>query len=434
MGGFLLPEAGIRGEGRGGTGGGSPLRAGFWLPTFSAAILLLGGLTPATDANALWSDRLELFVSEAVIHDDNVFRISSQSDPAAVLGSSSKGDTYRTSSLGFNLDVPVSRQRFQGGLTLNNTNYDRFTVLNFDGYDGRAIWQWQIGNELSGQLGYTEILALSSLANIQSGVQSSTPNPLKSQRTFFNAAYMLTPRWRLRGEVSRLEQSNGIPEFQVNDIGIDGTDLTASYVTPANNQVGLNMRVEEGRFPNGQMVAGSVIDNAYRQRSGAVVADWRLTGHSHVSVRAGWINRDYEQLLQRDFNGRTYHVAYDWTPTGKFSLTATALREISAYEQVNTSFVLVKGIALRPTLRLTEKIGILGNLEYNDREYLGDPRLLLGAVPPTERVRVATVTASYRPFRPVTLEMNWRRESRSSTIAFGDYVADIVGVSARLAF
>jgi hypothetical protein len=194
------------------------------------------------------------------------------------------------------------------------------------------------------------------------------------------------------------------------------------------------MRVEEGRFPNGQMVAGSVIDNAYRQQSGAVVADWTLTGHSHVSVRAGWINRDYEQLLQRDFNGRTYRVAYDWTPTGKFLLTAIALREISPYEQVNTSFVLVKGIALRPTLRLTEKIGISGNLEYNDREYLGDPRLLLGAEPPTERVRVAAVTASYRPLRPVTLEMNLRRESRSSTIAFGDYVVDIVSVSARLAF
>jgi hypothetical protein len=74
----LLPEAGIRGERRDGAGRGSPRRAGSWLPTLSAAILLIGGLTPATDANALWGDRLELFVAEAVTHDDNVFRISSQ--------------------------------------------------------------------------------------------------------------------------------------------------------------------------------------------------------------------------------------------------------------------------------------------------------------------------------------------------------------------
>ena len=431
----MLPEAGIRGERQGGAGGGSPRRARSWLRSLGAAILLIGGLTPATDANALWGDRLELFVSEAVIHDDNVFRISSQSDPAVVLGSSSKADTYRTTSLGFNLDVPVSRQRFQGGLTLNNTNYDRFTALNFDGHDGRAVWQWQTGNELGGQLGYTETLALSSLANIGSGgVQGGTPNPLKTQRTFFNAAYMLTPRWRLQGEVSRFEQSNELPALQVNDVSIDGTDLTASYVTPANNQIGLNMRVEEARFPNDQIVAGRVIDNAYRQQGVAVVAEWTLTGHSHVIGRAGRIDRHYQQLSERDFNGPTYRLTYDWTPTSKFLLTAVAQHEISPYEQVNTSFVLVEGIALRSTLRLTEKIGISGSLEYSDREYLGDPRLLLGVMPPSERLRVAAVTASYRPLRTVTLEMNWRHESRSSTIPFGDYLVDIVSVSARLGF
>jgi hypothetical protein len=153
-----------------------------------------------------------------------------------------------------------------------------------------------------------------------------------------------------------------------------------------------------------------------------------------VIGRAGWIDRHYQQLSQRDFNGSMYRLAYDWTPTGKFLLTAIAQREISAYEQVNTSFVLVKGIALRPTLRLTEKIGISGSLEYSDREYLGDPRLVFGAVAPTEKVRAVAVAASYRPLRKVTLEMSWRRESRSSTIAFGDYMAEIVSVSARLGF
>jgi exopolysaccharide biosynthesis operon protein EpsL len=432
----LLPEAGICGERRCRAGDGSPRRARSWLQSVGAVILLIGGLTPATDASALWGDRLNLFVAEAVTHDDNVFRISSQRDPAAVLGSPSKGDTYRTTSLGFNFDVPVSRQRFQGGLALNNTNYDRFTVLNFDGHDGRAVWRWQIGNELSGQLGYTETLALSSLANIniQSGVQSSTPNRLKTQLTFLNAAYMLTPRWRLQGEVSRLEQSNGIPAFQVNDIGIDGTDLTASYVTPANNRVGLNMRVEEARFPNGQTVGISVIDNAYRQYRVVAITDLTLTGRSRVNARAGWISRSHDQLPERDFTGTIFHAAYDWMATGKLTLSAIAQRDVSATEQVNTSFVLVKSVALRSTLRLTEKIGISGNLEYSDREYLGDPTLVVGAVPPIERLHAAAVGVSYRPLRTVTLEMNWRRESRSSTIAFGDYLAEIVGVSARLGF
>ncbi len=69
---------------------------------------------------------------------------------------------------------------------------------------------------------------------------SVAPNPLKIQREFLNAAYMVTPRWRMRGEVSREKQSNEV--FTENNIGINGADLTASYVTPADNQVGVNLR------------------------------------------------------------------------------------------------------------------------------------------------------------------------------------------------
>src|SRR5229473_3270102 len=127
---------------------------------FGAAIIVAGVLVPVTDAVALWDDRLELFIAQTVTRDDNVFRISSGLDSAAVLGSSSKGDTYSATSLGFNLEVPVSRQRFQGGVTWNKTRFDRFTILNLDGHQGRGIWLWQVGNDISGQLGYTETLIL----------------------------------------------------------------------------------------------------------------------------------------------------------------------------------------------------------------------------------------------------------------------------------
>jgi len=254
--------------------------------------------------------------AETATRDDNVFRISSGLDPAA-LGSSSKGDTYSTTSLGFNLDVPVSRQRFQGGVTWNKTRYDRFTILNLDGHQGRGIWLWQVGNDISGQLGYTEALILASLANVQSGLRSSTPNFLTIRRTFLNAEYMLTPRWLLRGEAGRLKLSNEALERQVNNSSTDSVDLTVSYVTPASNQNGLSVRVEDGRLPNRQLVAGDLFDNSYRQQNVAAVTEWTLTGSSHVSARVGWLRRSYAQLPQRDFEGSTFQAAYDWRPTGK---------------------------------------------------------------------------------------------------------------------
>lgn len=397
-----------------------------------AAIVVAGMLAPVADAAALWKDRVEVFVSETITRDDNVFRLSDASDPATTIGSSSKGDTYTTTSPGFRFDVPVSRQRFLGELTWNDERYKQFTVLNFTGHNGRAMWKWQAGNDLSGELGYTEILELASLANIQGDAQSSSPNPLKTQRTFLNAAYMFTPRWRLQGELSRREQTNGV--FLENDIGINGTELIASYITPADNEVGVSLRVEDAEFPNPQLVNGAPVDNAYSQRNAAAVLGWTLTGHSHIKARAGWITRDYQQLPQRDYDGPMYRLAYDWNPTGKFTLNAILQRDISPDEQVNTSFALVKGITLYPTLRLTEKISISGVLEYSDREYLGDAQLLSQGLTRTDRVRMGVLTATYKPIRQVKLEMSLQRESRSSSLAFGDYEVSIIGVSAGIRF
>jgi exopolysaccharide biosynthesis operon protein EpsL len=431
---ILLPEADGTGERRNGTRNGWLRCSKYWLPSL-LAVVLVAGLAPSTAAYALWGDRLELFAAQGLTRDDNVFRISSQSDPATDLGTSSKDDVYHTTSFGFNLDLPVSRQRFLGGVAWDDRRYDRFSVLNFTGRHGRAVWQWQAGNELSGELGHRQTRALASLANVQSGVQSSTPNPLETHRTHINATYLLTPRWQLRGELSRLDQSNEVPALQVNDIRLDAVDLTVTYATPARNQIALGLQLANGDLPNPFPVAGSLVDNSYQQRGVNLATAWTITGKSHVSVQTGWVDRSYAQLPQREFEGAEFHVQYDWQPTGKLALTALAQRRISTVEEINVGFVRVKGVALRPMLRPTEKIQVSAELEYSDRDYLGDPGLVLGTVPArTDRVRSAGLMVHYRPMRTVTFDMALRRETRSSTAAFGDYVANIFSASVRVGF
>jgi len=121
-----------------------------------------------------------------------VFRVPNSAGP--------ESDTYRTTSLGLSLDVPVSRQRFQAGYTWNATRFNRFTDLDFDGHDARALWVWQVGNDLSGQLGYTETFALAPFAYLQ----STTPDPLKTRVAFLNAAYLVTRVWRVSGRGGRV--------------------------------------------------------------------------------------------------------------------------------------------------------------------------------------------------------------------------------------
>src|SRR2546429_8805478 len=212
-------------------------RAGLGLRIVSGAIAVAGLFLPAAKAFALWDDKLTLSAEEKATRDDNVFRISKNAAPGDIQ-QPSRGDTYRTTSLGLNFDVPVSRQRFQGAFARNDTRYDQLTVLDFTGHEGRAMWLWQLGNDASGQLGYTETLALASFANIVSfaNPQSSRPDPLKTRQAFFSAAYLVTPRWRLNTGVSGLELMNGDPARQSLDLDVLYTEVALSYVTPANTR------------------------------------------------------------------------------------------------------------------------------------------------------------------------------------------------------
>src|SRR5213596_584669 len=417
--------------------------AGLWLRIASAVIAVAGLFMPAAGAFALWDDKLTLFAEEKATHDDNVFRISKDVDPATI-GASSRGDTYRTTSLGFNFDVPVSRQRFQAAFARNDNRYDQLTALDFTGHEGRATWLWQLGNDASGQLGYTETLALASFANVVSFANIQIrPDPLRTRQALFSAAYFVTPRWRLNTGVSGLELTNGDTARQSLDLDVLYTEVALSYVTLANTSVGLSARTEDGRYPK------NPVDNAYRQTSVGVVAEWTPTGASRWSARADRLSRRYADVpLQTfDFVGHTARAQYDWRPTGKLSLAAVAQRDIFPYQDIGSSFVLVKGVTLRPALRVTEKIDVSGTLDYSSREFLPSPGQAPGGSPSrTDRVRSGTATISYRPARTLTLLMSAQREGRSSNVVPADatattpavlpvdYVVNVFSISARLTF
>lgn len=396
-------------------------------------------LAGAGNAHALADGQIEPFASHTITRDDNVFRLSGQSDPAAVLGSPSTSDTYRSTAAGLNFDVPAGRQRFEGGLWFNDNRYDEFTILDFTERHARAAWHWQVGDGLGGRLGATTDRALASLANVQGGVQLGTPNALDTRKAFFEAAWLLTPRWRLGGEASRLEQSNGVDALTVNDITSDAIGLDLSRVTPAGNRIGLALQTLDATLPNPQTVGALLVDNSYRQHRVRLVTEWALSGRSQLSASAGRVHRRFVQLPERDFATAIFHAAYEWKPTARFTLLARAQRDIGAPDEVNAGvnvgFVLAESIALRPSYRLSDKLAASATLGWSDWEYLGDPGLALGTLPPRhDRVRNAALALNYQAMRILRLEIALRRETRTSTAALGDYKADIVSLGARLAF
>jgi exopolysaccharide biosynthesis operon protein EpsL len=407
--------------------------------------LLAAGLAlGAGDAFALWGDKLELFASERLTYDSNPFRLSSGLDPQPLIGSSSRADWYSTTSAGLNLDVPWSRQRFQGGYQSNVSRFDKFTQLDNTGYEGRALWLWQAGNDLSGTLGYTEAKNLASFAYLGGGGSSISPqtfaaDPLTTKLGYFTAIYNLTPSWRLRGGVNDLQQTHQNDTAKINDVEIRSSNAGLAYVTAANNQFGVEAVKDDADYPNRLFFEGAAIDNSYRQTGAGIFGDWTLSGSSHFLWNVRRVHREFPDLPQRDFSAWTYRLQYDWTSSPRFVLSAVAAQDVTATEDTAANFVLAKTVSLLPTYRWTEKTVFTGIISWSKRDSIGDPGF--GQVPGLsfqpgreDKIWVFQADANYHYSRNWTFIATLRREQRTSNVQFADYIANIASLTARFGF
>jgi len=394
-------------------------------------VVSLGLMTVSGHALALWNDQLELFVSEEITRDNNVYRLSKDEDARTILGTSRKSDTYTTTTAGLNLNLPVSLQRFQAGFSLSDVKYQHFGNLDNQGRDAYGTWLWQVGSQLKGHLGYRENKAQSSFSDIQ----GTSSNQRTTKRLSGNVVYAITPSWELQAGVAEQQRRNDSNLYQVNDLDTTESDASLTYVSRDDNRLGLAVRQEDGSFKNLQTVGGRQISNDYQQRSIGLVGDWKVSVKSRLRLRVDHVRRDYDQISGRDYSGTNFNTSYEWRPTAKLGLAASARREISSTEDTTTSFVLIKGVSLAPSLELSEKIRLSGLLDYSNRDYLGDSAQALGQTTSrTDHVRQFGLSLAWRPIRPLTVTLQGQYERRSSNVRLNDYTDTVYSLSARYAF
>src|SRR6185312_15542909 len=378
-------------------------------------------------AAALFADRVEVFAAENVTYDSNVFRLSDDVDPRTATGHDKRSDTQSTTSVGASLDVPYSLQRFQANYTWFTTRYQSFKELNFDGHTARAAWLWSVTPHLTGDLGYTDTLAL---ANFENKLFTRGRDLLRTKQGFADAVWFPVATWRIHGGVGEVQQRHDDPTERFADIDATTAVAGVSYVTAADDRLGIEGRAERGRSPHDEFRDG-LLDNGYRQRSIGVVGHWIATGNSTIDARADWVRRDYDQPTFTDFSGPIFRAAHNWTPTGKLTIVTSIYRDIGPIADVQSgSLVLVKGIAVKPSWAFSDKITLAGDAEYNVWEYKHD--VLQGDY--THRVRLFGATLSYRPTRKILLQGGYAHQMRTSTVPLADYKDDVANISARISF
>jgi len=373
---------------------------------------------------------LHLQATGSVMHDSNLFRLSSEVDPQAVIGSSDKSDNVYRLGVGAKYETQVSRQKFLVEANVDDYRYQNFDNLNNDSYDGRGEWKWQAGNAWDGTLGIGERRSLAGFAYLQANIKDM----VDQSRAYGSANYNFHSHLRFTLDADWNDNRHSADSQKIFDSTVDNTAFTVNWVTPAENTVGLRYRTTNASYPNRTIVATTALDNAYHESEYSLVAHWRASGASNFEFRLGHTERTFDQLPARDFSGTTWRITYDWQPRGKTGLELATWREIQEFATVGTNYIQATGFSLAPTWSVTPQIMLQAKASWETDKFLGDPGIVVVTNAREDKARIYNISAIWSPLRQTSVTLSLESGERTSNQLFVDYKYQSITVTAMRTF
>jgi len=393
-------------------------------------LLILVALAPGT-VRAAPDDLLQAYISTAITHDSNLFRISNNVDPVTVLGQPTTADTIKQLTLGAKLDWKHSRQEVLLDYSYSYARYELFKGLDYQAPNIMTRWNWQMGNRLSGDMGYSRITSIGSFENVQR--PANTLNTRQSE--YFDGAWQAMPRMRLNGSVTH-------SDYNVPDGAVYGNDyiqytVAANYTPRSGNEAGIRGIRQIQKYPVLQVIPGAPapVDNGFSQNELLATLNWLLSGHFRLNGQAGVVNRNHNQYPERNYTGNTMRGTLSWIASGKTQVNLTAWNEIDPYDDLTTSYTVTKGVSLGPAWSPTGKVAVSALVQHYTRDYLGNPSLVINPGPARQdTVNSASFSINYQPVLSVNLSGSIQIEQRTSNQLYADYSDRTLNLSASFRF
>ena len=351
-------------------------------------------------------------------YDSNLFRLQNDQEANAVLGTTDTSESFYTLAAGMDVNLRVSRQVIRAHAEYNQTWFNQYKLLDYDGRDAYLKWDWLVGSVAKGDVGIAETLTQASYTNVKQPVS----NLIRTRQRFFHAAIKLDNPWLVKFGAERVDTDNNASVQQALDATVDSVNAGVQYTSSKGSTVELISRRSDGQYPNRQLVGLAPIDNDYLQWDNGVAVAWAPSGKTQVSGKLNYTQRNYAEVPQRDFSGLTGLLAMDWMVTGKTTLRASLHRDIGALENDTASYTLNQGIAFGADWKPTAKLVFNAQLRHDDISYAGDPGFVLSTAPARED-RLTTVQAGmqYSVLRNTMLGLVLKRGVRDSSEAFSSY-------------
>ena len=376
----------------------------------------------------------EIYVRAGALRDNNIFRFADGVNRRNLLGNSDNpADEVLRVGAGIRHELLVTgRQRLRLAASGDQYSYHRNSLLNHVNYGLRGEWLWELGNDLSGALGYERRHRLADLAQLQRPVKDM----ITEDHAFVNGAYRLGPSVRLRGAVDGAKAKRSESVFNANNSRALTVLGGVDYVTTLGNAFGVEVRQTDANYPTQEAIGSTVVvDNEFTEREVAavttIVANAQITG----TARIGHTNRRHKQFPERNFSGTTWRGTLLWTPLQKTGFEITLYHEPRSIVDIAASSIVVNGAAFGPRWAPTEKLVFYALVVRERQQFQGDAaQIVLGTPQQDEVLRTTRFGAGWEPRRFIELSAGIDHGTRVSNVFQRDYTYTAVMANAQFKF
>lgn len=385
----------------------------------SAASVLVHA--PAAVANE--GDVVNLSAAVTMMHDNNMFRLAPNANPANY-GLDGRSDTITMTSLGLNLNKMVSRQQLIGNISFADTSYKRNSYLDFLAlnYDGK--WLWAVGTRWTGEFALDRAESLNTYSDYTTNnYRARNVRLIENER--FTANYWFHTSWAAFLGISRNSVTNEQAVLAESDYEASGFNYGIRFRPVSGNTVALRVRQLDGSYSNRQFNTAAQSDNGFSHNSIDLETSWLLTGKTQLRSRIEYLERKHDHFVSRDYSGWAGNLDLVYAATGKSNLTFGYKHDLAGFQGsyreaqvpfdlITSSYYKLDELNLGARWAATDKISTSARLGYGKRSYHGAiAPLPAGVEPRQDKTTRAGIDISYRPLRWFEIKAGMNYEKRN---------------------
>lgn len=384
---------------------------------------------PGFSAGAI--NTLQLYLSDQVTYDDNLFRVppGTVGVPGAVFANAHQSDVANSATIGGQGKWAIGRQEIDLDVRADENRFKDNANLDFVSANAVAAWNWRVGEYFSGQV---ESIYDRSLASF-SETRYNGKDVVTSLEQLGSARYQVGPHWAAYGQIrgSYLEHSATAVQHDNfhNKAGIAGVQ----YATNVNDTVGFEYQRVNIKFNNGVVGGQQAFD--YNEDTGKFLVKYALTDKTSIDAYAGYLRRSYLGVSVSSFSGAIWRATFALQATDKTSLSVAAYHELHAYLDAESNYFVAKGVAVTPAWTATEKLSFSLAAFYENEDYIASNSGLIAlGGGRTAKVNAQQATIRYTPRDAWIVDVFFRHQKRQSNQANFANIDNLASVSLTFRF